>query len=375
MKSAVLSKLAAYGKNAEQFISRSVPLRAVRSPRQIEFVDHADVVEMARSLAQGTMPTVSTAPGLDVQEKLTEIFGHPDLLLGPLDHVVGTLSASKGLLEQVKDSGTLAFTLLGFPHKMPNPLYTRATLPDLAEGIVVAKLGLLMEQVEQVLGVKAQITVLAENTVFHKISDISDEEQKAYLEGVQRWARELKVCDRVVIRDIADYHDATFNSLWCEITEELRSRYQKNDEQILAMVSAVMPTNFFTLWYRDYSDEILLRLFNADCADPALEELRSLKFERALHESFIYLAYHQARYRTRFMETTFPNTLRLTVSPKVGSFGVRLFHRDVELLPYYGYVVTFADSFSVRYLSEIPDAAVAVYDRSILNSPSYFKCV
>jgi pyoverdine/dityrosine biosynthesis protein Dit1 len=302
------------------------------------------------------------------------------VLLGESKIISKTIELERDALVTCFDEKRpLQFTLLGFPHKMPNPLYTIASTPDMGEVIALKKLSAIMMALRSLYAPGASTVVLAENTVFAPISDISAEEHMTYLHKVQEWCSEVCEPGTVSVRDIADFHDSSFNDFWFAISEEIATRYRAGDPEAVQMVATVLPTNFKTLNYRSLQEDILLSFFDPldledGSATEALSGLRVAQYRRTLVESFIYLAYHQARYRSDFMKNTFPGTFKLTVSPKVGSFGISLLNQSAKMLPYYGYVVQQGTEFSFHYRLDVPASAVALYcAEESLSSPFLYE--
>jgi pyoverdine/dityrosine biosynthesis protein Dit1 len=299
----------------------------------------------------------------ELQVGLEKIFTYEEVLLGSRDITESTLLAIKESLHKVyTEKKPLRFTILGFPHKMPNPLYTTASEPDMGEIIAITKIAKLMDCISELYPYGASVVILAENTVFAPISDVTIEEHTHYLRKIQHYESLIDKSERLEIRDIADFHNEEFNDSWNSIEKEFSERYQGGDKEVIKMVESVMPTNFKTINYRNIRDEILLKFFDPHYREPAIDALRSSKYKRALKESFRYLAYHQARYRADFMNKTFPDTFKLTVSPKVGSFGINMLNSECSILPYYGYIILRKNSsFSIQYRIDIPSEARALY--------------
>lgn len=381
MKKPVLERLDASVNGVNRFISSNVKLRASFAEYQgrgpgVRFASAQEVLGTARELVDAIMRTVPQPRSSGAEgfiQGLREIMISDAVLLGAERIATQTIEKTTPLLLTLyREQKPLRFTLLGYPHKMPNPLYSISTGVDLGEIVSLMKLSAIMERIARIYPYGVGVQVLTENTIFYKMSDLSDQEQQRYFLDLCRWAKLVDPGQHLIVEDIVAYHTPELERAWSAVTEELAAKYRAGDPGTVDMVEAVLPTNFMTLNYRAFPREILVRLFDTACTDASIEALREERYQRALTESFTYLAYHQARYRLGFMESAFPNSLRLTVAPKVGSFGVRMLSRSAQLLPYYGYVVKKGNEFDFSYVADIPNSAVAVYQEGHLNYPMYY---
>jgi pyoverdine/dityrosine biosynthesis protein Dit1 len=387
MTSAVLTKLNPAVNGVNRFISSSAAPRKPwrwyqenpkRGSREVTVIDEAALIGRVRELAaslNNSLPTQSTVSNFDgFLAALRALFSAPELLLGDVANVQATLERQRPLLEKLYRAGApLTFTLLGYPNKMPNPLYTRSTGADLGEMISLMKLSEIATRIKGFYAPGARIRVLTENTIFFGMSGLSEHEQHHYFLDIARWSTLLSISDRVLVEDVVAHHTSELEQRWSAITEELREKYRRGDSETTEMVQAVLPTNFMTLNFRGYPEEVLVRLFDPTVEDRSLESLRGQLLNRAIEESFGYLAYHQARYRMGFMEAAFPDSLRLTVAPQVGSFGIQMLNRTARMLPYYGYVVASGAEFNFEYLIDVPDHARAIYLENRLEHPMFFE--
>ncbi len=382
MNVTILSKLDVSVNKVNRFISTSVSLK--KTYKEYEKVFHSitlvtkkDILDVSRVLSESTFPdlTYRKAKSFDAFViYLEKIFSHRKILLGDKKITQETIKKIRVNLQKVYEKKQrLVFTLLGYPYKMPNPLYTNSTSVDLAEIISIYKLYRLMSKLNEVYPYGVKLIILTENSIFNTMSDISNEDQIKYFHDLCRWKDHIDDNGFIEIKDIKDYHTVELEKKWRELEKEMKKRYWENDPLIKDKVEAVMPTDFMTLNYRKFKPEFLIRYFNPECKDMHIESLRRKNYERALKESFYYLSYHQARYELGFMDSVFPNTFRLTVAPKVGSFAINMLNEKSKLLPYYGYIVKKGRDFKMEYIVDVPKKAKSIYWEGNLEYPFYYE--
>lgn len=382
MNGTILSKLDVSINKVNRFISTSVSLK--KTYKEYEKIFHSitlatkkDILNVSGALSESAFPNLTykkTKSFDDFVISLEKIFSHRKILLGDKKITQETIKKILVHLQKVYEKRQkLVFTLLGYPYKMPNPLYTNSTSVDLAEIISIYKLHHLISKLNEIYPYGVKLIILTENSIFNTMSDISNENQIKYFHDLCKWKNFIDKSGTIEIRDIKDYHTVELEKKWRELEKEMEKRYWENDPLIKDKVEAVMPTNFMTLNYRKFKPEFLIRYFNPECKDVYIEGLRRKNYGRALKESFYYLSYHQARYELGFMDAVFPNTFRLTVAPKVGSLAINMLNEKSKILPYYGYIVKKGGDFKMEYIVDVPKKAKSIYWEGNLEYPFYYE--
>ncbi len=382
MNGTILSKLDVSVNKVNRFISTNMSPRKQygeyeKTFHPIEIVNEAKILEVAEILSKDILPNreykqSTTSKNFIIM--LGKIFSDKKIILGDKKISQSTLKQVYNQLDTVyKNKKILTFTLLGYPHKMPNPLYTNSTSVDLSEVISLVKLYNLMKIISKIYPYGVKLIILTENSIFHKMSDISNEEQMKYFNDLCYWEKLIDKNQLLDVVDIKNYHTKELEEKWSTVETELKHKYEKSDPVIKDKVNSVMPTNFMTLNYREYKLDLLIKYFDINYQNKEVEKLRVINYERALKESFYYLSYHQARYELGFMDAVFPNTFRLTVAPKVGSFAINMLNNKSKILPYYGYIVKKGRDFKMEYIVDVPKKAKSIYWEENLEHPFYYE--
>lgn len=333
MNTTVLSRLDRSINKVNRFISTSIPFNKTYREYEkvfypIELVTEKDILETSRILIKFAVPKFiyKKAKSFDkVKAAIEKIFADKRILLGDRKIAHETANKISIDLERIyRKKQKLVFTLLGYPHKMPNPLYTNSTSVDLSEIISLFKLCKLMEMLNGMYPYGVSLLILTENSIFHTMSDISYKEQLQYFSDLSYWEKLIDEKQLIEVRDIKDYHTDELEKKWQQLEVEMKRKYEENDPIVKDKVESVLPSNFMTLNYRKFKQDILIKYFDDNYQNKQIEDLRKIYYERALKESFYYLSYHQARYDLGFMDSVFPNTFRLTVSPKIGAFAINM---------------------------------------------------
>lgn len=163
---------------------RSIPIHGFK------FIDLDEAIQVGRGLVSkllGDLRFTQAQNSDELEKGLEALFLHPEVLLGSPETSLRTIQNNRDELQRRFTAELpLKFIILGFPHKMPNPLYTVAREPDMGELVALTKLITLTDKIGELYAPGAHITVLAENTVFAPISDISSAEHLSYL-STREW--------------------------------------------------------------------------------------------------------------------------------------------------------------------------------------------
>jgi len=381
MPKTILSRLNPSVNGVNRFISTNIPLDRGYSEynnihQKISFVSEQEVLNLARGLVSNSVNISSPkrAKNADgIIDSLSQFFIEKEIILGDSSIVAQTFEKVADTIKDLyRNKKKLVFTLLGYPNKMPNPLYTNSTSVDLAEIVSLCKLYYIMEFVDKVYPYGVELLLLTENSIFYTMSDLSFQEQEQYLNNLCFWEEKIDAKKLITVKDIQEFHTDQLTQEWKKLTSEFEKLYNTGDADVIDKIESVMPSNFATLNYRQYKLEFLLKFFDPNYYDETMEKLRVKYYERSLKESFYYIAYHQARYRLKFMDKQFPNSLRFTVAPKVGSIGINMLNTKSKMLPYYGYIVTDKKDYEVKYITDINPQNTAVYYEKELTYPFYF---
>lgn len=299
---------------------------------------------------------LAKAKGEFFEEKILSLFLDQNILYGKADYI---LDDKQLWLEKINyfasKNQPLQFTIHGFPFKIPNPLKTNRTLPDLGEILMLLKLGSVVQSVEKIYKPGAVITIIGEGR-FAFFSGNSETEWTKYRDNIKKLINLIGFNKRIKIVDIAEIEkDLRFKSTNQKLRADVVKRYKKRDETIVKKVLGAYDSILRIVSTRNYSEDTLMDIYNEKVKDPKITRLRKALEKRAMDCVFSYHAYLMTRDELNFVEKTVPHQLALTVSPKRGRLGVIPIAPYCVRLAYHG--VSVYDSkkrqVTIEYLIDI----------------------
>jgi pyoverdine/dityrosine biosynthesis protein Dit1 len=319
-------------------------------------VNFDEIFELAKSQTKLDI----TISGNSIAEKVYNIFIEDKILFGPVEYI----EDNKGYwIEKIQyfinRDEKIQFTLLGFPFKMPVPLKTMRTLPDMGEVIILARLHSLMQLIGGIYSGGAEITVFTEGGL-GKFVGVSEKETVKYAEYLTFLNKKGGFDDYVKLRDLADMEkDDKFQDIFKINIEQSESEFQKKTEKFMKKFNGTKPSMERIVNTRQYSDDILMQIYDYEINSKAISaEIKSIRKEIKTNvEKAImgYFAYLKTRDDLDFLEKTIPHYLALSVSPKPKRLGIIAVNINSNKLPYHAVAVYHEDEdcFSMEYLIDI----------------------
>lgn len=266
---------------------------------------------------------LAKAQGKSLEKKILSLFLDQNILYGEADYI---LDDKQLWLEKINyftsKNKPLQFTIHGFPFKIPNPLKTNRTLPDLGEILMLLKLGSVIQSVEKIYKPGAIITIIGEGR-FAFFSGNSETEWKKYRDNIKKLINLIDFNSRIRVVDISEIEkNPRFKSTNQKLRADVIKRYKKGDDIIVKKVLGAYDSILRIVSTRNYDEETLMDIYNEQMRDPKILKSRKALEKRAMDCVFSYHAYLMTRDELDFVEKTVPHQLALTVSPKRGRLGV-----------------------------------------------------
>ncbi len=318
--------------------------------------------------------------GNSVGENVYKILTHPKVKYGPLGFAQKSRNEfikQINLLNSKKNKLTLY--IAGFPHKMPNPLFTTHLLPDLGELMVLWRLESLANRISLVYKNGVEVVVCIETSVFPHLAKVSKNESGKYANKLHELQKifnlsHIKIVDLFCLQKTVK----NWNIQHKKALLDLMKKYFEKDSNVVNQFNRTWPVIFCTLNIRKWEIQKIKELINLSSCGFEATRLRKFKDLAgfAFNATFDYLAYNQLKRDVRLMEKNIPFGIKLTVTPKKGSFGVWWIEEGVHILPYYGYpLVKKGKFYDIVYAYDAIRlySLSGIYLKNYSNEPFYYK--
>lgn len=301
--------------------------------------------------------------GATPAEKILNIFLDKEVLFGPKEYITDTKKEwIKRFNYFIEKKQPIRMTLLGFPFKMPIPLKTDRTLPDLGETLAVKRLHELIKAVKEVYGPGATITIITEG-VFGRFNHMNRKEYDNYEIFLRYIIEEFGFGKEINTLRLEDMEklSTNFATIFQEKVKKLEGLYRKSDTELLKKYNGakesiyrIVNTKRLHIPTRTLMDVYNDSISNEKVSKTVRETRHAI--EKEMHKMLIrYLAYLMVRDDLNFIEKTIPHAITLSVSPKPNRLGIIPVASHCIRLPYHGVPVYHPaqNKFTIEYLVDI----------------------
>ena len=240
----------------------------------------------------------------------------------------------------LRDRIPLQLVLPAFPFKDQNPFRTdsRASHWDIGEVSLMIRLHCLALGLNQLHPFDGECLIVSDGRAYAQIFGVRDSEASEYLVGLRGLRNSLnlqRTVHLVDLRLIMEKADRSFAIEWngrkiiglrniIALIEEQLEVTARSDQQVAAKLDALAESMVWNIETRNYTSrverETLWRAMNHKCVrlDGATTELRGELRIRSWRVGVKYAALSISLGVTKFWETMFPTSIRMTVHAKPG---------------------------------------------------------
>lgn len=298
--------------------------------------------------------------GETVEERIFSIFLNNEIRFGPKEFL---LENKDSWLEKigyfVQKNEKIQFSILGFPFKIPVPLKTDRTLPDMGEMLAINRLDYIAELCNKEYAPGVKITIFSEGG-FDKTVGVSNEKSVKYHNFLLKSTKAFSFEKNIDVLPLSDMEkNDNFEKLYEQKIADLKDLYDSNDEKYLEKYNGTQEAVYRIVNTVNYSQEVLMDVYNDNLSDNDVsdEVLRIRKdIEKRTHEAiFMYHAYLMVRDDLDYLEGVIPKALTLSVSPKPNRLGIFPINDKLKRLPYHSVPVfnVRKDEFTTEYLIDV----------------------
>lgn len=296
-----------------------------------------------------------------VSERVLKLLSHDEIRFGPKELITDQWAERLVEIEFfVSQNNPIECTILGFPFKIPVPLKTNRTLPDLGELLSLHRLYRVGQLIQEIYEPGCKIVIYSEGA-FASAVGVSEEHAEQYHVYLEYLIETFGYGEIVEVRRLSDMESTVdnFQDFYQEKVQELQSLYNKGDEEYLKKYQGTYDAVAKIVSTQGIDQDLLMDAYNPDLTDnDCREQVLSVRqdIRKRTHEAiFLYHAYLMTRDRIEFLETQTPNSLRMSVSPKPNRYGVQPINSSCNKLAYHSVPVVDRNTqeISQEYLVDI----------------------
>jgi len=307
----------------------------------------------------------------NVTDKILNLLAHDEIRFGPQDFITDSYEDRISDIEHFTSQELpIQCTILGFPFKIPVPLKTNRTLPDLGELLSLHRLYRIGQLIQNIYHPGCRITIFSEGAFASAVG--------VYLQDAERYHVYLEYLidtfgygEILKARRLSDMEStvSNFPELYQTKVQELKDLYDQGDEHYLNKYTGTYGAVSKIVSTTDIDIQLLMDAYNPDLNDTDLSaEVLTIRtdIQQRTHEAiFLYHAYLMTRDTIQFLETITPNALRMSVSPKANRYGVQPINSSCDKLAYHSVPVIDASTqdISQEYLIDILRDSVSTYTK------------
>ena len=303
--------------------------------------------------------------GSNIAAQVFSIFLSNQIIFGPKKFISEDRVEFLKQIRQFTDRNkALQFSFLGFPFKIPMPLKTKRTLPDMGEVLALHRLFLITQLIAKIYKPGGVINIFTEGA-FADFANISETEARAYDKQLQiliykfGYNKTLKIIPLARMKKTAN-----FKSVFSQIYQENLLKFKRHEKGIMrAYQEAGQPIEKIVNT-RMYDTETLKDVFNPKFkgATSQVTKIRNDIQKRGQAAFIKYLYFIQTKNKINFVEKTIGPNLPLSVSPKRGRLGIFPIDKKIEILAFHGVPLHYArrNEFDIQYLVDLQAMPVKV---------------
>lgn len=316
--------------------------------------------EVVSILNELNFPKIKINSNRKIEEQILSFFLHTEIRFGPKKFIKESEKFfKKRILYFYKNKKPLAFTILGFPFKVPVYLKTDRILPDMGEVLFLHRLYKIAEFLDNIYPFGVKIYIFGEGG-FAPFVGLSLKEAQNYYDFLIFLNKKLGFDKFLEIYSLSEMeNEPDFEKIFSKNLQKLEELYQKKDKEFLKKFKNVLKPIFRIVNSREYSLEVLMDVYNEDLKfkdlSPEAQKIRKELLQKASKAILQYFAYLKTRDDLNFLEKRVPFYLPLTVSPKLNRLGIWPIRRNCWILPYHGVAVFFEKEkkWDLEYLIDL----------------------
>lgn len=346
----------------------------------------ASIKKLYRIIGNLTQPEPKIF-GKSIAEKILSIFIDKNFIFGPRKFIDDN---KKFWIRKfnyfINKNKPLQFTILGFPFKIPVPLKTNRTLPDMGEVLSLSRLNLIAMLIKKIYKSGAKITIFSEGAFAESIG-ITREKAVSYhnflvkLNKLFNFKKNLKITPL----SLMEKKFKNFNEAYKKNIVYFKTLFNKRDPYFLKKYKGAYKSIYRIVSPGESDECILMDIYNTKIKNQFLSEQARKARQRiktTAHEAiFKYFAYLALRDKINYIEKKVPHAITLTVSPKPNRLGIIPVHKECIRLPYHAVPVYYPkeNKFLLEYLIDIKRSRhqykLVYFDQDKENKPFYYSVI
>lgn len=257
-----------------------------------------------------------------------------------------SLGVKEYLLDRFRgSSGQIAFTLPSFPFKVPNFEKVVHRNLDAGEILCLKRLHLINCITTELLDRPSRFIIISDGKIYSDVCDIEPCEYGRYSDDARRVIARMGLTDHLsyvdMIDDVIGDRIDEFNLVQAQVESELESwwsSHRKTDRVLYLINNMKANINRST---EDYNLGIVARSGNLD--SEYTREYREIVSQRAEMAAFTFMKKLVTLRIIDAVQSRYPSSIRATVHPKQGQYGIHLVNSSTRIFPWQGTTIRRSD--------------------------------
>lgn len=312
-------------------------------PEKEVVIDFKDLEKLVNEYEQtlNLSSIVKDLKGTTPEEKVFELFIHPDIRYGNLQMYLDNKSIWLEKFDQSIKKGQFVFSILGFPFKVPVAIKVERFAPDLGEVLALKRLEFIAETVETITKTKTTVNVVTEG-VFGQFVGIEKSQVEMYQTFLKILVKKLKFkhLELIPLQEMEKYvkdFKKDFKNKVLGVTK----LYKDGDKSTIDKVKGAYDSILRIVNPKSQDFNILMDVYNFKIPAKKLSakaaEIREEVIDFTIKSSLDYFAYLGLRDDVNFLDRRLGKLyIPLTVSPKPNRLGIIPVNKNVKNLAHHG---------------------------------------
>lgn len=248
------------------------------------------------------------------------------------------------IMNKLRKQEPLEVVLPSFPFKLPNLLKVSRRSPDMAEILCLSRLYEICMTIQYIYPPGVKFIIISDGQVYHQMFGVSRYEALHYRDESIRMIEKLQFANQLQIVDMQDLvncHVDEFRILKKHLHPIVKKWWDTEaGKRRLSLLNACA----YNINNRFNGTHDLLQLSLQDMLNKLnnttnlanLNLIRNKLLQRTEHGAFEYALFLYTLKEMNLLKKIYPESIRATVHPKPGQWGIHLVNEKTHLLPWHG---------------------------------------
>lgn len=274
-----------------------------------------------------------------IADQILQLFKHDEICLGPKNNIDNHRAEFvKRINYFVKNDKPILLDATQVAFKIPNPIKTNRTTPDIGELAFLSQVKDLIGLIEKIYKPGAEFIIFGESYVFNHVVGISREEGDIYFKIMKKWIKALKMDKQVHLYDLRELEQKhpLMTKKYKSHLKQLAEEWNAQKGVFYEEINGVIPTLFYSMNTRFFTKEQLMDIYDLKKTDKHLIAIREMIRNQVIENIMHYIAYHKSVGTSKLADALFPHSLPTSFTSFDGKISIQVLGPHNSLYSYHG---------------------------------------